>query len=74
MAAREAEHGASLWTVTKQGRLIEYALRVGNRGVEAHIRRDGHVRVVHEFDELDQAVAHGSSLLHDLSANGWQVA
>jgi hypothetical protein len=67
--------GDALWTLQQHGRFIECTLRFGrDRGVEVQIRRDGQLCAIREFDGLEQAVAHGNALAHDLGVNGWQAA
>lgn len=65
----------ALWTLRRNGRLIECTLHLDNSGrVEAQIRRDGELCAVTRCDGLAGALAHGNQLRSDLMATGgWQV-
>jgi hypothetical protein len=63
---------ASLWTLRKNGRSIKCAVHTGPGRVEVQIWRDGELCAGSEFEEFEQAVAHGNALLTDLHATGWK--
>jgi hypothetical protein len=73
-SSSQVQAGGSLWTLRKNGRSIECALRFGAGRVEVQVRRDGELCAGSAFDEFEQAIAHGNALLLDLYATGWESA